>query len=321
MKIIVPKSLCSILLIQLIFLTSCISSQSFLTVKGEGKSIDKNISVSDFHSIEVSGGFDVILVQGNSEDLTLTAQANLFEYITVKVDQGILKIYTEENIMATEPLKARISFKSIDNLKVSGGGDIHCETPVNVPDLIVEISGGGDFNTTINTDELKCHISGGGDAKIDGNIKNYTLNLTGGGDIKSDIDANTIFCDISGGGDITLQCGEKASDANITISGGGNLSLKMNVEKLNCSVSGGGDATLIGQASNLEISINGGGDVDADNLSTVNTTFHASGGSDIHVNVSEELSGDISGGGDVYYSGNPKNVSVDTRGGSEVHKK
>jgi hypothetical protein len=321
MKRTILYSFYPVLLIQLILLASCISSQSFLSVKGTGMPIDKNIIVSDFNSIEVSGGFDVILIQGNSEDLTLTAQANLFEYITVKVDQGVLKIYTEKNIMTTQPLKARITFKIINNLRVAGGGDVNCETPVNVPDLNIEISGGGDFKSIVNTGEMNCHISGGGDAKIDGKIEDYNLNLTGGGNIQSDIDANTIICDISGGGDITLQGGEKASDANITLSGGGDLSLEINVEKLKCSVSGGGDATLIGQASSLEISINGGGDVDAGNFATKVTAFHASGGSDIHVNVSEELSGDISGGGDVYYSGSPENVNVDARGGSEVHKK
>jgi hypothetical protein len=117
-----------ILLIVFAVLTSCVSSQSFLPVKGSGMSVDKNYNVSDFHGIDVSGGFDVVLVQGNSEGLTLTSQENLFEYITVKVDQGILRIYTEGNIISTKPMKVRVLFKSISNIEVSGGGDVMCET-------------------------------------------------------------------------------------------------------------------------------------------------------------------------------------------------
>jgi hypothetical protein len=48
-----------ILLIVFAVLTSCVSSQSFLPVKGSGMSVDKNYNVSDFHGIDVSGGFDV----------------------------------------------------------------------------------------------------------------------------------------------------------------------------------------------------------------------------------------------------------------------
>jgi hypothetical protein len=314
-------NLCTIVLaLSAVLTSSCISSQSFLPVKGSGMAIDKNFRVSDFHGIDVSGGFDVVLVQGNSEDLTLTAQENLFDYIIVEVEQGILKIYTENNIMPTRPLKARISFKSIDNLEVSGGGDIICETSVNVPNLGVNISGGGDISSEINTDELTCKISGGGDAKINGSIKIYKLDLSGGGDITSDINATSVFCTVSGGGDVLLKSREKAADANIIISGGGDLAMEMNIEKLRCSISGGGDATLSGQASEFEVTVNGGGDVSASNLSTNITSFHANGGSDIHVNASQELTGYISGGGNVYYSGNPEKFSVDAKGGSEVRK-
>jgi hypothetical protein len=34
----------------------------------------------------------------------------------------------------------------------------------------------------------------------------------------------------------------------------------------------------------------------------------------------KEVSGYIAGGGDVFYSGNPAEVSVEAKGGSEVHK-
>lgn len=320
MKNLVLYSLCLILLILFLLPTSCISSAQVLPVKGSGELIDKNFKVSDFHGIDVSSGFDVILVQGNSEDITITAQENLFEYITVKIEQGILKVYAQKNIRPTKPMKARISFKSIDNLKVSGGGDIESETPVNVPKLDVNISGGGDLNSVINTDELICHLSGGGDAEIDGNIRNYNLNLSGGGDVRSNLEADFIDCSVVGGGDLTLRCEEKVNNANLNISGGGDITLEMNVGKLKCSVAGGGNGTLTGQASGLEIEIAGGGDVNASDFITETASFNVSGGSDLHVNVSNELNGYISGGGDLYYSGNPGKVTVDAKGGSEVYK-
>jgi hypothetical protein len=309
-----------ILLILFIIPTFCMSSLPFQLKKGSGAPVDKNFKVSDFHGIDVSGGFDVILVQGNSEDLMLTAQENLFEHITVKVDQGILRIYTDNTIISTKSMKARISFKSIDNLKVSGGGDIACETSVNVQKLDVHISGGGDLNGVINTDKLTCQISGGGDAEINGNIKNYNLDLSGGGDVTSYIGAGIVDCNVSGGGDITLRVKEKASDAQVAISGGGDVTVELNAAKLKCSVSGGGDATLTGQASIFEIEVKGGGDVNAGNLLTETTSFNVSGGSDIHIQVSKELKGTISGGGNVYYSGNPANSSVDAKGGSKIYK-
>ena len=268
-------------------MTSCISSQSFMTVRGSGPSITKDFKVSGFHGVDVSNGFDVILVQGNSEGLTLTVQENLLEYITVTVDQGILKIYSDKNINATQPMKARITFKDINKLNVSGGGDVSGETPINVQKMDIGMSGGGDVTFNLNSDELKCGISGGGDLKMDGNIKNYDLDLTGGGDVTSVINAATaIECRVSGGGDVKITSKGKTSDAKIDISGGGDLTMELNTDKLKCSLSGGGDASLSGQAGDVIISLNGGGDLNARNLQSGILDFQVSGGSDIHVNVS-----------------------------------
>ncbi|MBN1791776.1 MAG: DUF2807 domain-containing protein [Bacteroidales bacterium] len=300
--------------------TSCISSQSWVPVKGSGEAVDKSYNVSGFQGIEVSGGFDVILVQGNSEAVTLTAQENLFEYISVKVEGGMLKIYTENNIMSTRSMKARISFKSIDKLRISGGGDVTAETPVEVPELSIELSGGGDISSVINAGRLYGHISGGGDVDIDGSIKEYDFVLSGGGDIDSEISSGMVTCRISGGGNLTLRNREKASVVDLDINGGGDMNIEMNTEKMKCSVSGGGDATLTGQADELDITINGGGNVHAGNFAAHKASFQASGGSDIYVNASEEITGQISGGGDVYYSGAAERINIDAKGGSEIHK-
>jgi hypothetical protein len=321
MKKIVPNMAAVILSVIFGMMTSCISSQSFMNIKGSGPSITKDFQVSNFHGIDVSHGFDVVLVQGNSEGLTLTVQENLLEYITVTVDQGILKIYSDKNIMATQPMKARITFKDINKLNISGGGDVSGETPINVQKMDIGMSGGGDVNFNLNSDELKCGISGGGDLKIDGNVKNYSINLSGGGDVRSVVNATAeIDCRVSGGGDVRITSKGKTSDAKIDISGGGDLTMELNADRLKCSISGGGDATLSGQAGNVNINLNGGGDITARNLQTSILDFQVSGGSDIHVNVSKELTGQISGGGNVYYTGNPAKVSVDTRGGSKVER-
>ncbi|NJK95668.1 MAG: DUF2807 domain-containing protein [Bacteroidales bacterium] len=311
-----------ILIITIIFtgFTSCISSQSPLLVKGTGEVKDKSYDVSGFDAIEVSGGFDVDLIQGNSEGVVLSAQENLFEHITVKVEAGTLKIYTERNIIQTKGMKAKISLKSIQKLRVSGGGDVIASQGLDVPNLNLEISGGGDLKTNLKTNNMECRISGGGDVEINGSMKDYNMNITGGGDLNSNVVTEKINCSMTGGGDISLKSTGRTTGADISISGGGDLTLDIDAGRINCTVSGGGDATLAGKADMFEISVNGGGDVHAGNLVTKTTNFKASGGSDVRVNASSDITGYISGGGQVYYSGNPASVNIDAKGGSEVHK-
>jgi hypothetical protein len=300
--------------------TSCISSQSAFPVKGSGDLKDKTYSVSDFKGVEVSGGFDVNLEQGNEEKVILSAQENLFEYINVRVEGGILKIYTDRNVIASRGLKAKIYLKSIESLNVSGGGDVVTENILDLPNIDINLSGGGDLKSTLKTNQMRCDISGGGDAEFSGEIKKFEAGMSGGGDLNSDIASNDISCSLSGGGNVTFKNKEKANEVNIDISGGGDVSFETEADHVRCSLSGGGDATLAGSAGTLEVSVSGGGDINANNFVTQRTSFKANGGSDVHVNATAQITGNISGGGDVYYAGNPPSVDIDAKGGSEVHK-
>jgi hypothetical protein len=296
------------------------SSHSFIPVKGTGMAVEKEYNVADFQSIDVSGGFDVILLQGDAEGVTLEVQENLLEYIHVEVVQGTLKIYTDNNLMPTKSMSAQIKFKTIDELSVSGGGDVHSETTLNTGDLKIEISGGGDLTTAVNSENLECNMSGGGDARFEGMCHLMNIQMSGGGDLKTTVESGSISCHLSGGGDLTLTNLKESSDLEIQLNGGGDATAEINTTRLKCSVSGGGNARFSGNASEIEITINGGGDVNAEGLDTKTASINASGGSDIHVNVSDELNANISGGGDIYYSGSPEIVSIDARGGSEAHK-
>lgn len=302
------------------FISSCISSQSFIPVKGSGMATDKTFNVTDFNGIEVSGGFDVILSQGTNESVTLSAQENLFEYIHVEVEQGILKIYTENNLMPTKPLKARVMFKNINNLQVSGGGDVKAETNISAETLEIGMTGGGDIDANIEATNLSCNISGGGDANLNGTSGRLDVNMNGGGNLTSTMNTGNLFCRLSGGGDLFLRSDKEANDIKFELSGGGDADVAVNTSSLTCNLSGGGNASLSGKATQLDLHLNGGGDVKASGMNVASVTFQVSGGSDLHLNVSDELRGNISGGGDIYYSGSPEIVSIDARGGSEVHK-
>lgn len=320
MKRIVLYSLMIAVTLLLAASTSCISSQSPFPVKGSGDLTDRTFNVSGYDGIEVSGGFDVNLVQGSTESVVISAQENLYEYITVEVVAGTLKIGLERNVIQTKGLKARIMLKSINKLSVSGGGDVVAETRLEVPGLDVNLTGGGDIRTSLKTGELNCRISGGGNAELDGDIASFKLNMSGGGDIRSEIKSQEISCSMTGGGDLKIANSGNAKMADINISGGGNLDLAIEAQEVKCSVSGGGNATLNGKSVTFDVNVNGGGDINAGGFKSENATFHANGGSDVRINASSQLSGHISGGGNVYYSGNPVAVNIDAKGGSSVHK-
>ena len=76
-------------------LTSC-NFISDRRIDGNGVSSTQERSVGDFHSINASGGMDVIVSQGTASSLKIEADENLLQYIETRNEGGSVEIYTRD---------------------------------------------------------------------------------------------------------------------------------------------------------------------------------------------------------------------------------
>ena len=125
----------------------------------------------------------------------------------------------------------------------------------------------------------------------------------------------------SGGADVFGQGTLSFNDLNVDASGGSDVKLTLKANKLNVEASGGADAILQGSARTLNANGAGGSDLDARKLTVEVCRANSSGGSDVYVNASQELSMQASGGSDIYYYGSAKVVSKSKSGGSDISRK
>ena len=174
-------------------------------------------NVSGFHAIEVGGGIDLYLSQGE-EAVAVSASKNEYRAkIKTEVKDGVLKIWYEWNSnlrfdWSNHKLKAYVSFKDIDRLEGSGGSDISIDGSIKVAKLAMEVSGGSDFDGKIETDELKIHSSGGSDVNISGKASRLTIDASGGSDFKGyDLVSDICNVEASGGSDIHVTVNKELS--------------------------------------------------------------------------------------------------------------
>src|SRR4051812_45964569 len=85
-------------------------------------------TVTSFHAVHISNAIDVFISQGNEENLAVSAaNKSDLEHIKTKVENGVLKIWFEENKKwwgSNKKLKAYIAVKNLDELHVSGACDV-----------------------------------------------------------------------------------------------------------------------------------------------------------------------------------------------------
>jgi hypothetical protein len=84
------------------------------------------------------------------------------------------------------------------------------------------------------------------------------------------------------------------------------------------AASGGSDVEGSGTLDMLVIAASGGSDLDLSDLVAGSVSVNASGGSDVTVNVTEEVVGSASGGSNLTILGDPTSQRVDVSGGADV---
>ncbi|MDQ2769012.1 MAG: DUF2807 domain-containing protein [Bacteroidota bacterium] len=105
---------------------------------------------------------------------------------------------------------------------------------------------------------------------------------------------------------------------DVSVSSGATLKAKFTSTDLRAQVSSGGVATVAGNAQRLDVGASSGGVFKGGELLARACDANASSGGTVDVAVQETLTAKASSGGDVRYSGSPKDVTRHTSSGGSV---
>lgn len=202
-------------LFSLLLLSGLITSASAQKTIKDANAEKRN--VSGFHAIEVSGGIDLYLSQGEEAVAVSASKDEYRAKIVTEVKDGVLKIWFDwkSNMRidwGNHKLKAYVSVKNLDRLEGSGGSDIEIDGLIKTTKLDLEISGGSDFDGKIESDELKIQASGGSDVSISGKAARLTIDASGGSDFKGyDLVSDICNVEASGGSDVHVTVNKELS--------------------------------------------------------------------------------------------------------------
>lgn len=172
----------------------------------EGEVETRSFDLDGFQAIVLNGHADVDIFQGDVFDVTVTANADLFQYLDYTVEDGVLILQTRDkksvkakkyNVKVTAPCFTRITVNGASDLnlhryeaeeglalEVNGAGDLTFEGGFTAPSLQVVVNGAGDIEAEgLNLQDLIVEVNGAGDAEVSGRTVNATFRIAGAGDI------------------------------------------------------------------------------------------------------------------------------------------
>lgn len=241
-------------------------------VKASKNYVTKQIKVSDFDQIAVSGSLDVTYTQQSGKPkVEIYTSDNIVDLLDIYVKNGKLNLGFKKNVKVSyNKLEIRVTSEDLNAVNVAGSGDFK-------------------FTNGLKTDQLKMNVAGSGDITA------------------SNIQCSQVFtANVAGSGDI--ECKQlKAADMDISVAGSGDLKIEnAQVTSANASVAGSGTVKISGSADKANYSVAGSGDLYASDFKVQDISASVAGSGDIKCHAVEHLKARVSGSGTIGYKGDPE---------------
>jgi hypothetical protein len=229
----------STVLITLLIFVSC----NVIGEMGSGNVIRQERKVSSFTGIEVSGAFDVKLIQGTTNSVVVEADDNLMDLIRTEVQGSTLVIDNKKPISHYRSLKVFITFTDMKSIDLSGAVDFETQGKLTLPELALSGSGASDGKLELDVQHLGIDCSGGSKLKLTGTAKDVDVDISGAVDLLAfDFPAENYKVSISGAGKADINV---TKNLKVDISGAATVHYKGSPVNISQDVSGAGSVKKV----------------------------------------------------------------------------
>ena len=139
--------------------------------------------VSGYSGIDVATGIKLILTQGETEDVAVSAATTEFrDKIVTNVVNGVLKIYYEPKLGAinkkgeSKNLRVYVSIKTINKLNASTGAQVEIKGTLKASNLKMNVNTGAVVKGMIDVDDLEVSQTTGSEIHFSGSADKLNVN-------------------------------------------------------------------------------------------------------------------------------------------------
>lgn len=225
----------------LVGLSSCDVESNCRTIAGPIES--RELLLAPIEGIATSVPTQLIVRQDTFQEIILTGNADLLDYLENRIENGIWKIGVPDCYRGGEDLIVEASLKTIRYLGVSGAAEVTSENFIEGENLELSISGSANMDIAAVVDQLDVSVSGQANVTLEGEADQLDYRLSGAGNLFAfDLLSRETFIRISGSGGAEVSPTELL---DVRISGSGTVKYKGTPSTVNQSISGSGSVEKV----------------------------------------------------------------------------
>jgi hypothetical protein len=196
--------------------------------------------LENFTSITLNGTFDVTLVQGTENSVSVK-EGNIEELVSAEVKDNNLVLKNAKKSASD----VTITFINLNKLELSASGDVTAPDTIRSDKFEILLNGAvSDLKLNVNVKELSTVISGAGDVTLKGTADSHFIQIKGAGDVKAyDLATNTTNVEILGAGDAKVNAKQELKGE---INGAGNITYLQEPASKNITINGIGSYSMKG---------------------------------------------------------------------------
>ena len=216
-------------------LSSC---NTYNIIEGSGIVQTEYRRMAFFNKIELYFPAEVIVRQGNTKDIEITAESNIINLVYSRVSGNTLILDDNGRLRSSHNVKIYVQVPDINSIFVSGSGRVISDNKIFSKNMNLRLSGSGLIDVALDVkNDLVADLSGSGLIFMEGDTYNGIYDVSGSGKIESfDMHADNSDIVISSSG----RCETTAlSNLGVTISGSGSVWFRGN-PRISQRISGSG---------------------------------------------------------------------------------
>jgi hypothetical protein len=191
------------------------------SIIGSGRMVSEERTVAPCTSIRIVGSAKVFLTQDSPQRIRVEADDNIIDQVTTRSENGYLVVGLEQGSYSNTTVNVYVSLATVENLEITGAGDITTSHP-------------------IQCDAMRCHIEGAGNISLAGTANVQSIIIDGAGNV----------------GNFDLL----SSECTAIINGTGNCEVHV-TQRFDGEINGVGKIVYEGNPREVHTSINGLGSI------------------------------------------------------------
>ena len=177
-------------------------------VTGKGEIVKQERQVGPFDEIDISGGQEVILMNGDGHSVVIETNSNLLDHIDVVLKNTRLsfqynkiKRYDEMTFYVTAPV-----FKKI---MASGASEINTPEMIKGDTLSIVASGASDVKLKLNYTDVSTKATGASEVKLEGKAISHMIEASGASEVKAKyFETENTIANASGASEVFVNSNE-----------------------------------------------------------------------------------------------------------------